>query len=67
MIINLTQLVSLSVALPAELVKILFQLGVGWWVWVGGKIIPRIRQTAARDFVEVEAELGKNTSLDQHY
>jgi len=35
-------------------VKILFRLGVG----VGGKIIPRIRLTSAKDLVEVEAELG---------
>ena len=27
---------------------------------VGGKIIPRIRLTSAKDLVEVEAELGKN-------
>ena len=33
-------------------VKILFQLGVG------GKIIPRIRLTSAKDLVEVEAEIG---------
>ena len=26
---------------------------------MGGKIIPRIRLTAAKDLVEVEAELGK--------
>ena len=26
--------------------------------WVGGKIIPRIRLTSAKDLVEVEAELG---------
>ena len=32
--------------------KILFRLGVG------GKIIPRIRLTSAKDLVEVEAELG---------
>ena len=32
----------------------LFRLGVG----VGGKIIPRIRLTSAKDLVEVEAELG---------
>ena len=33
-------------------VKILF------WLGVGGKIISRIRLTAAKDLVEVEAELG---------
>ena len=38
-----------------------------WWVGcggyvVGGKIIPRIRLTSAKDLVEVEAELG-NMSL----
>ena len=33
-------------------VEILFRLGVG------GKIIPRIRLTSAKDLVEVEAELG---------
>ena len=33
-------------------VKILFRLGVG------GRIIPRIRLTSAKDLVEVEAELG---------
>ena len=27
---------------------------------MGGKIIPRIRVTSAKDLVEVEAELGKN-------
>ena len=27
---------------------------------VGGKIIPRIRLTSAKDLVLVEAELGKN-------
>ena len=27
----------------------------------GGKIIPRIRLTSAKDLVEVEAELGKNS------
>ena len=27
---------------------------------MGGKIIPRIRLTSAKDLVEVEAELGKN-------
>ena len=27
---------------------------------MGGKIIPRIRLTLAKDLVEVEAELGKN-------
>ena len=32
--------------------KKLFQLGVG------GKIIPRIRLTSAKDLVEIEAELG---------
>ena len=32
--------------------KILFRLGVG------GKIIPKIRLTSAKDLVEVEAELG---------
>ena len=26
--------------------------------WVGGRIIPRIRLTSAKDLVEVEAELG---------
>ena len=26
--------------------------------WVGGKIIPRIRLTSAKDLFEVEAELG---------
>ena len=30
--------------------------------WVGGKIIPRIRLTSAKDLVEVEAELGKKLS-----
>ena len=34
--------------------KILF------WLGVGGKIIPRIRLTSAKDLVEVEAELGNN-------
>ena len=39
--------------------KILFRIGVGWLGgWVGGKIIPRIRLTSAKDLVEVEAELG---------
>ena len=38
--------------------KILFRLGVGGGGWVGGKIIPRIRLTSAKDLVEVEAELG---------
>ena len=38
--------------------KILFWLGVGGWGGVGGKIIPRIRLTSAKDLVEVEAELG---------
>ena len=33
--------------------------GVGGWV--GGKIIPRIRLTSAKDLVEVEAELGNIT------
>ena len=33
-------------------VKILF------WLGVGGKIIPRIRLTAAKVLLEVEAELG---------
>ena len=28
--------------------------------WVGGKIIPRIRLSSAKDLVEVEAELGNN-------
>ena len=27
---------------------------------MGGKIIPRIRLTSAKDLVEVEAELGNN-------
>ena len=27
---------------------------------MGGKIIPRIRLTSAKDLVEVEAELGKS-------
>ena len=31
---------------------------------MGGKIIPRIRLTLAKDLVEVEAELGKNKSLN---
>ena len=26
--------------------------------WVGGKLIPRIKLTSAKDLVEVEAELG---------
>ena len=26
--------------------------------WVGGKIVPRIRLTSAKDLVEVDAELG---------
>ena len=30
----------------------------GGWGVVGGKIIPRIRLTSAKDLVEVEAELG---------
>ena len=30
---------------------------------MGGKIIPRIRLTSAKDLVEVEAELGKNIYL----
>ena len=34
--------------------------------WVGGKIIPRIRLTSAKDLVEVEAELG-NIELDIYY
>ena len=29
---------------------------------MGGKIIPRIRLTSAKDLVEVEAELGKKKS-----
>ena len=29
-----------------------------FWLGVGGKIIPRIRLTSAKDLVEVEAELG---------
>ena len=29
---------------------------------VGGKMIPRIRLTSAKDLVEVEAELGKTTT-----
>ena len=33
---------------------------------VGGKMIPRIRLTSAKDLVEVEAELGNN-SLDISY
>ena len=33
--------------------------------WVGGKIIPRIRLTSAKDQVEVEAELGKNPSNNE--
>ena len=38
-----------------------------WWVGcgayvLGGKMIPRIRLTSAKDLVEVEAELGKNCS-----
>ena len=37
-------------------VKIIFRLGVGGWL--GGKIIPRIRLTSAKDLAEVEAELG---------
>ena len=30
---------------------------------LGGKIIPRIRLTSAKDLVEVEAELGKNNNF----
>ena len=30
---------------------------------MGGKIIPRIRLTSAKDLVEVEAELGKNLNI----
>ena len=41
-------------------VKRLFRLGVGG---VGGKIIPRIRLTSAKDLVEVEAELGNIKSI----
>ena len=33
-------------------------MGMGGGGWVGGKIIPRIRLTSAKDLVEVEAELG---------
>ena len=43
-------------------VKILFWLGVGGWL--GGKIIPRIRLTSAKDLVEVETELG---NIDKQY
>ena len=34
---------------------------VGGCLGVGGKIIPRIRLTSAKDLVEVEAELGKKS------
>ena len=45
----------------SDSVKILFWLGVvGGSGWAGsGKIITRIRQTSAKDLLEVEAELGK--------
>ena len=33
-------------------------VGGWWWVGVGGKIIPRKRQTSAKVLVEVETELG---------
>ena len=43
-------------------VKILFRLWVGGWM--GGKIIPIIRLTSAKDLVEVEAGLGnKNLQM----
>ena len=35
-------------------------MGGGGGGWVGGKIIPRIRLTSAKDLVEVEAELGNS-------
>ena len=44
----------------------------GYVVGVGGKMIPRIRLTSAKDLVEVEAELGKKwirmyvTSIPQY-
>ena len=41
--------------------KILFRLGVG------GKIIPRIRLTSAKDLVEVEAELGNISGISERY
>ena len=34
---------------------------------MGGKIISRIRLTSAKDLVEVEAELGNETSLQNDY
>ena len=40
--------------------KILFWLGLGEWVGVGGTIIPKIRLTSAKVLVEVEAELDNN-------
>ena len=33
---------------------------------MGGKIIPRIRLTSAKDLVEVEAELGKISVSKKH-
>ena len=37
------------------------------WVGVGGKIIPRIRLTSAKDLVEVEAELGNTTRFPKDH